>query len=402
MNWFKETAIVFRAEMSAVFSDVGVMIFFFLLPLAYPVVYSLIYNPEVTRDMPVAVVDDSRTALSREFIRHADATEAMKICGYASSIEEAKEWMAEKKCFGVFYIPSDYARKLGRAEQPQIQFYSDMTLLLRYRTFLQSLTDLQIATGAELREMALADLGLPAQTATASSQSIGNAGFPLGDTQQGFASFIIPGIVVLILQQSMLLGIVMLGGTRAERRRKISLGTTDYSTLSTLDTYSPSAQIWGRTLCYTLLYLPISIYILHYILVFFNYPHQGLILDYFLLMLPMLLASAMLGQSLTALASERESAFIIVVFTSVAFLFLSGLTWPRYAMPGIFSMMGDIVPCTWGLEGFVRINSNGAKLALESRPFYWMWGLTAAYTILAYLVARFQTRGERKQARGIV
>lgn len=396
MNWIKETALVFRAEMSAVFSDMGVMIFFFLLPLAYPIVYSLIYNPEVTRDMPVAVVDNSRTALSREFIRHADATEAMKICGYASSLEEAKQWMAEKKCFGVFYIPADYAQKLGRAEQPQIQFYSDMTLLLRYRTFLQSLTDLQIATGAELRRMAMADLGLVASTATAGEQQIGNQGFPMGDTQQGFASFIIPGIVVLILQQSMILGIVMLGGTRAERRRRLNPDTSDYPSITILDSYSPSAQIWGRTLCYTLLYLPITIYILHYVLVFFNYPHQGLILDYFLLMLPMLLASAMLGQALTSMASERESAFIIVVFTSVAFLFLSGLTWPRYAMPGIFGWISDIVPCTWGLQGFVRINSNDGSLALESGPYFWLWGLTIAYTILAYIVARCQTRPLRK------
>lgn len=73
-----------------VFRDPGIMLFFFALPLVYPIVYSLIYNPEVTRDMPVAVVDSDRTSLSREFVRHADATQAMKICGYASNIEEAR------------------------------------------------------------------------------------------------------------------------------------------------------------------------------------------------------------------------------------------------------------------------------------------------------------------------
>ena len=42
----------------------------------------------------------------------------------------------------------------------------------------------------------------------------------LGDPTQGFASFVIPGILVLILQQSMVLGVVMLGATSAERRRR--------------------------------------------------------------------------------------------------------------------------------------------------------------------------------------
>lgn len=42
-EWLSETARIFRHEMSLVFSDVGVMLFFFFLPIAYPIVYSLIY-----------------------------------------------------------------------------------------------------------------------------------------------------------------------------------------------------------------------------------------------------------------------------------------------------------------------------------------------------------------------
>ena len=383
-EWLLETARIFRHEMSLVFTDVGVMLFFFFLPIAYPIVYSLIYNTEVTRDMPVAVIDHSRTAMSREFTRHADATEAIKVCGYAANLQEAKEWLADKKCFAILEIPADYTRKLGRAEQPQVHFYCDMTLLLRYRTFSSSLAGLQIATGAQLRQMTLDDLGMPS---SGESTSIGSVGFALGDTQQGFASFIIPGIVVLILQQSMILGIVLLGGTRAEQRRRLK----GYEPVAG-DTASPSAQIFGRTLCYVLLYIPISVYILHYVLHFFHYPHEGAVTDYIIFILPMLLASAMLGQTLNIMATERESAFIIVVFTSVAFLFLSGLTWPRYAMGDFLTWLGAIVPATWGVEGFVRINSNGAPLGLEPRPYLWLWGLTLVYTATAYLVARWQTR----------
>ncbi|MDE6282743.1 MAG: ABC transporter permease [Muribaculaceae bacterium] len=384
-EWLLETARIFRHEMTLVFSDIGVMLFFFFLPIAYPIVYSLIYNTEVTRDMPVAVVDHARTALSREFVRHADATEAMKICGYAADLNEARDWMAAKKCFAIIEIPEDYSRKLGRAEQPQVQFYCEMSLLLRYRTFSSSLADLQIATGADLRERALDDLGMPSNGAPSNIESYG---FALGDTQQGFASFIIPGIVVLILQQSMLLGIVLLGGTRAEQRRRLrGGGVTVFG-----DDASPSAQILGRALCYTIIYIPLAIYILHYIPLFFHYPHEGKVIEYVLFIFPMLLASAMLGQTLNIMATERESAFIIVVFTSVAFLFLSGLTWPVYAMNRFLGWISDMIPCTWGLQGFVHINSNDAVMGQQSHPFAWLWGLTVFYTLTAYLVTRWQTR----------
>jgi ABC-2 type transport system permease protein len=382
-EWFLETAKVFRREFGMVFRDAGVMLFFFALPLAYPIVYAAIYNPEVTREMPVAVVDNSRTAESREFVRHADATQAIKICGYASDLAQARRWWEEKKCFAVIEIPKDFSQKIGRGEQGVVQFYSDVSLLLRYRTFLESITELQMATDTQLRERALNTLGV-AQAGEGSG--IQTEAYFLGDPQQGFASFILPGIVVLILQQSLILGVTMLGGTSNDRRRRN--GGTDPLAI----TASPSATIIGKTLCYVTLYLPLTIYILHYIPLMFAFPHIGEIQDYFLFMLPMLISSALLGLTLQFMVSERESAFIVVVFTSVAFLFLSGLTWPRYAMQPLWKMLGDIIPATWGIEGFIRINNNGAPLALESTPYQWLWWLSAAYFITAYLVTRYKTR----------
>jgi ABC-2 type transport system permease protein len=404
-EWIIETARIFRHEFSAVFTDTGVLIFFFFLPLAYPIVYSLIYNTEVSRDMPVAVVDNSRTALSREFIRHADATQAIKICGYAANMQEAKQWMAERKCYAIFEIPADYAEKIGRAQQPQVQFYIEMSLLLRYRTFTSSIAELQMATCAELREMSLADLGIPS---SGSSSAIESYGFAMGDTQQGFASFVIPGIVVLILQQSMILGIMMLGGTRNENRRRLlnggnaallngELGNAKAKAKAAKINYdlsfsnlSPSANIFGRALCYTLIFLPLTIYILHFVPHFFSYPQEGNLLEELMFIFPMLLATAMLGQTLIIFASERESAFIVIVFTSVAFLFLSGLTWPRFAMSQPLLWLSDLIPATWGIQGFIHMNSNGAPLAFQSTAYYWLWGLTAFYTLTAYLVARRQ------------
>lgn len=379
-EWVLETARSFRHELHACLTDVGVLIFFLFLPLAYPLIYSLIYNTEVTRDMPVVVVDNCRTADTREFVRHADATEAIRIAGYAANMQEAKEAMMSKNCFGILEIPRDYSQKLMRLEQPQVQFYCNMTLLLRYRTFLGSLTELQMATGAELRERALSDLGMPPSAAPSAVSSVGYA---MGDTQQGFASFIIPGIVILILQQSMLLGITMLGGTRQERRRL--RGPLP------CDTYSPSAQIFGRTLAYVFIYIPLTLYILDFVPAFFSYPHHSDMLTDLLTVLPMLLATAMMGQALNILASERESSFIIVVFTSVLFLFLSGLTWPRFAINGCLTVLGDFVPATWGIDSFVRINSNGATLADQKTAWIWMWLLFVVYTAIAYLVVRIQT-----------
>ncbi|MDE6315154.1 MAG: ABC transporter permease [Muribaculaceae bacterium] len=381
-RWFKETAQVWSRELRLIFTDAGMLLFFFALPLAYPLVYTLIYNPEVVTDIPVTVVDNSRTSASRELTRSIDATSAIKIVGYATSLSEARRWQAEKRCYGILVIPEDYDREIGRGEQTHVDFYSDMSLLLRFRTFLSALTDVQLATGAKIRTQKMEAAGLPASEAPISSEA-----FFLGDSEQGFASFIIPGIVVLIIQQSMILGIAMLVGTSRERRRRN--GGIDPLEIQA----TPSATMAGKLLAYLVPYLPMAIYALHYVPLIFSLPHSGSMTQYLPFFLPMLIASAGFGLVISQIfIKEREMSLMVVVFTSVGFLFLSGLTWPRYAMHPLWQWIGNCIPAVWGVEGFIRINSNGATLAQNSHPYLMLWLLSAIYWSIYWVMLRHKRK----------
>lgn len=378
-NWFAALGRVFRRELRHIIKDPGVLLFFIALPLAYPVVYTLIYNPEVIRKLPVAVVDESMTVASRDFIRKASASPSIEIYARCPNMADAKELMAEGKVFGIMQIPGDYAKKLGNGEQAHVEFYAEMSLLLRYRTFVAALTDLQIEMISAVTGEKLQMAGLQSLAGDASAPIKSESNF-LGDTEQGFASFVIPGIVILILQQSMILGITLLGGTSRERRRRN--GGIDPEEVQGV---SASATVWGKALCYTVFYFPMTIYILRFIPEMFNLPHYGNPADYYLFIFPLLLASAFLGLTLNYFMKQRESAFIIIVFTSVIFLFLSGLTWPRYAMSPLWTWLGNCVPGVWGVEGFIRINSNAAALSEVGRDYIALWILAAVYMLTACL-----------------
>lgn len=378
-NWFAALGRVFRRELRHIIKDPGVLLFFIALPLAYPVVYTLIYNPEVIRKLPVAVVDESMTVASRDFIRKASASPSIEIYARCPNMADAKELMAEGKVFGIMQIPGDYAKKLGNGEQAHVEFYAEMSLLLRYRTFVAALTDLQIEMISAVTGEKLQMAGLQSLAGDASAPINSESNF-LGDTEQGFASFVIPGIVILILQQSMILGITLLGGTSRERRRRN--GGIDPEEVQGV---SASATVWGKALCYTVFYFPMTIYILRFIPEMFNLPHYGDPADYYLFIFPLLLASAFLGLTLNYFMKQRESAFIIIVFTSVIFLFLSGLTWPRYAMSPLWTWLGNCVPGVWGVEGFIRINSNAAALSEVGRDYIALWILAAVYMLTACL-----------------
>lgn len=397
MNVFRKISVwssgmgrVFRNELRVIFHDFGVLLFFFGLTFLYPVVYTLIYNPEVTRKLPVAVVDDSRSAESRDFVQRASASPAIDIYTYCNDMNEARAVMAANDCFAIIKIPYDYGKNIGRGEPAHVEMFFDMSLLLRYRTLLSAMTDLQVDMINNLTGERISAAGLTSYAASGALPIQSESNF-LGDTEQGFASFIIPGIVILILQQGMLLGITFLGGTANERRRRN--GGIDPEAVNDA---GPMATIWGRTFAYVLVLIPSTVYVMRIIPEIFNLPHYGSPVDYYLFIFPMLLATAFMGQTLNLIMKERESAFIIWVFTSVIFLFLSGLTWPRYAMGPLWTALGDCVPAVWGVEGFIRINSNAASLSEVSRPYVWMWILTGVYMITAYFTVKYIRSKERR------
>lgn len=391
-NWLTSLFKVWRREFYLVFHDAGVLLFFFALPLMYPVVYTIIYNPEVIRDMPVAVVDHSRTAQSRELARMVDATDGLEVYQYAPDMGAARRMMNEKEVFGILEIPADYARCIGRGEQANVTYYADVSLLLRYRQALLNLTDVQLALATRYQQEKIASGGLLLQDIGGSPVDVQSV--MMGDPTQGFASFIMPGVLVLILHQSLILGVTMLAGGAAERRRR-----NDGFDPMAVDA-PPTATILGKVLCYVAIYIPMSLYALHFVPWMFTLPHLESMLDCLIFIFPMLIAASMLGLCVASFVTEREASLMVVVFTSVVFLFLSGLTWPRYAMSPFWQLIGDCIPATWGVEGFIRLNSNGATFAQESHPTLMLWTLAAVYFSVAWLlVRRFGLFGTRRAVR---
>lgn len=388
IRWFSNAARAMTAEFRVVFHDVGVMLFFFVLPLLYPVTYTLIYNPEIVTDIPVAIVDRSQTPQSRELIRKLDATQSMKIYTQAASTDEARDMLFDRKIHAYFVIPEDYARKIGTLEQPQVEAYCDMSLLLRYRQIFSAVTEVQLNLVSDITAERLGATGLSGAVSSVPVQSTQNI---MGDPTQGFASFIMPGIIILILQQSMLLGCTLIGGTRRERR----LNYQGYDPVEG-DLPGHSAVVFGRAMCYVLCYVPMTLYVLHWVPAMFDLPHYGDFTHELIFFFPLLLATAFLGQASVFFSRKREMCFMLVVFSSLVFLFLSGLTWPRYAMSKVWIWCGDLVPATWGVEGFIRMNSNGATIPENTTPYIALWVLAAIYYILAIVVSRYFARVDRR------
>lgn len=371
-------------------SDIGIILFLAFLPLAYPIIYSLIYNPEQVRDVRMVVVDHDRTALSRELVRNLDATQEIRIIGYAADLGEGKKAMNSHKCYGILEIPEGFQRKVGRGESSPAVLYSEMSLLLRYRGFLVATTNVAQAMGSEILNEKISE-STPLAETLISGDPLGVENVTMGNLESGFDSFIMPGVLVLILQQCLILAIGMTGGAKREKPWL-------YSDIDKATSWGTIKSLSGAGLAYITVIVVACIYMLHYIPMMFRFPMAGDPFEIQLFILPMVIASIALGFCFQVFCRERESVFVIWVVTSVAFLFLSGLTWPRYAMGPVWHTVSNLVPATFGVEGFIRMNTNGATLAQVSGDYIALWIQAAGYSILAFLVQRFYVMPTRVKA----
>ena len=204
-------------ELRNVFKDQGVLIFFILVPLAYPLVYAFIYTQEVVRDVPAAVVDNSRSSLSREFIRMVDATPDIKVQSYCADMEEAQNLIEEGRVYGIIYIPEEFARNISQGKQVSVSIFSDMSGLLYYKSLLMATTNVSLDMNKDIKIERMGNT-------TARQDEIGTAPIEYEDIslfnpQDGFASFLIPAVLILVIQQTLLLGIGLSAGTARETNK---------------------------------------------------------------------------------------------------------------------------------------------------------------------------------------
>lgn len=383
-GWLGSVTRVMTREFKLVRRDEAVIIFFVVLALVYPPLYSLIYNTEVLRNEPVVVVDDCHSPLSREFIRQIDATPEVWVKAYASDMDEARDMMARKQCYGIYYLPADFERSVHEGAHGHVSLYCDMSVMMRYKAMLTALTSVQMETGSELQAERMARI-VNMDGGLVESRQV-----PLGNTGMGIGSAVLPFILVFVLQQGMMLGIAMLhAGGMGRRRRNKGYDRLEIKAL-------PGASLIGKALAYLVIYTLPVLFTLYIIPLIFHFPINGNLLEILFMAVPFLLASAFFGLVMRVFVNNREGVFLVLAFTSLIFVFLAGVSWPRYLMSPYWIAIGDMIPGYWGATAFVRMQVAGASLSQIGSIYWTMWILAAVWFVIAYLVELFVLRPKYK------
>ena len=387
----RDTALIWRDEMRRIFKDEGVVIFFFLVPLIYPLLYSWIYNNEVVREVPVVVVDNSHSQMSREFIRKCNASPDVKIVCYADDIDEAKMLVGRDVAKAVYFIPSDFQIRLNRMQQATISVYCDMSLLLAYKMTYQTAVLVSQEMNAEIQ---IQQSGKYTQREEQiQTKPLDYDALPMFSPGGGYGSFILPAVLMLIIQQTLVLGIGLSAGTARESNVFQDLVPPQKHY------YGMFRNVFGKSLCYLMIYMVMGAWLTIVVPRLFHFPCLAHWQDLLAMMIPYTLACIFFGITVSCLVRYRENVMLLMVFVSVPLLFLSGVSWPQNNIPGYWQGFSWLFPSTFGVRGFVRMNTMGATLHDVRQEYICLWIQVVVYFFVTCAVYRYQIHHTRSNAK---
>lgn len=352
----------------------------------YGLLYNYMYAPDVVRNVPVVVVDNSKTELSREYIRLLNATPGVDVIATGEDYKEAQELMKMDEAAGILYLPYDFTDRVSRGDESIFIMYETTSAFLYYLAIQEASAGSMLALNDRYRPEMI--VFLPSQDATSLSvaKPVNVAGTALYNYTEGYGTYLIPAVLIVIMFQTLLMVIGMVGGE--ERQYRL------------LQNYRPTLRqavkiVTGKTFVYLILYAVFSLFLLGLIPLIFDLPAIGNAWNIVMLLIPFLLAGSFFGLSASVFFTDSDAPLLMIAFFSVGLIFLSGISYPLELMPWYWKLSHYLIPAAPATLAYVKLSSMGASMAEIRAEYITLWIQCAVYFGLACLAYRYNIRKAR-------
>jgi ABC-2 type transport system permease protein len=381
---------VFRGEFRRIFALRPVFSVLVVGSIFYAVLYPQPYLNEALRNVPIAIVDGDGTVISRELARRVDATTDVAVTMVLPDLVSAEREVYARRIFGILVIPRNFERDVLHGRASPIALYADASYFLVYQRVSGGVVAVARTLGAEVETARLIGIGVDPVLASAASDPLQLTAVPLFNPQGGYATYVLPGAFVLLLQQILLMGVGLLGTLPGANP---GINATDGLRPG------PLATVAGKMLAYLLfeaLVLPLYLIALPYL---YGLPRLGGVVPILIMAVPFVLAVSGLGLVVAAIFKNPLRVQLVLATIGLPFFFLAGFAWPTEVIPDAVHVASLLVPSTSAIGGFTRLAQLGAPLADVRSEFQILWGLAIFYGgvvwILEFRKRRRDGRNER-------
>ena len=343
------------------------------LMLAVPVMQLLIFGFAVrtdVRNLPTVIFDQSRTQESRSFVQSLVATDNFLVKSQVHSYAEALEAVDAGRARAAVVFPPDYARSLKRGDTTPVQVLVDASDPTASQSAIAAAQLVGQKTNMRLVELRIGTAGSPA-----SQLPIDVRVRPLYNPALANAIFIVPGLIGMILSNTL----IIITALSIVRERET--GTLEQLIVTPLAKWE---IMLGKIAPYVLVgYLQLTIVLVVGYFVF-HVPVRGPLLALYGASFLFIVASLGLGLFVSTLGRNQAQVMQTAFLFLLPNILLSGFMWPREAMPAAARYVGIFLPLTHYLR-LVR------GIILKGNGLTELWPQLLGLAVFAFLFFMFST-----------
>lgn len=336
-----------------------------VLPAVQLALFGYAIRTEV-RNLPTVILDESRTAQSRELLVAWENTENFTFTSEVVGRDAIRQAIASGEARAAVVIPPDYATDLKRGRTASAQVIVDAADPLASQAAIGGAAQAGQVVAMRLRgDPAVLPLELRVR--------------PWYNPTLDSATYIVPGIIGILLSLTLIL--IMSISIVRERER----GTLEQLIVTPID--RPSLMLGKMTPFVLIGYIQMTVVILLGWLLF-DVPLRGSLTLLYVLSLAFIIANLGVGLFISTAVKSQVQAMQLSFFFLLPNILLSGFMFPREAMPAAAQWLGLALPLTYFLD-MVR----GVLLKGVGFEYLWRDALIMslfAFAFIALSVRRFQ------------
>ncbi|MCQ2121984.1 MAG: ABC transporter permease [Fibrobacter sp.] len=374
-------------EWKLFFTDPAAVLLLVVAGLLYAFYYPTPYIYQTVSKVPVGIVDMDHSEKARELIQMSAAAQQIEVRAVYNDLLEAENAMAKSDIFGYMVIPKDMEKNLQRKEQVSLNIFTHGAYVMLHGAIGTAFSTCAMTLGAtsKVKQIALAKK-VPSAQAMAMRDPFPISIQTMFNSTGSYSNYIVPSVLILILQQSLVIGIGVLGGPRAHRRFRRKFRD------SAVENESLPFRYFGRSLAYFMHYCCFILFYHCVIYNIFNFPRRGELLPMMVFALVFLASTINFGMVISQIFLRRETSMQLFLYLSIPILFLANFSWPTYLMPRWMAAISYILPSTFAIPAWISIEQMGGDIYDVAPKLYALAIQAVIYACLGLLLSRVRDK----------
>ncbi|UPQ76170.1 ABC transporter permease [Chryseobacterium nepalense] len=378
---------IMKREVRNISGDSSLFLILLIAPVLYAFMYGSIYLNKGEEKVKLALIDDDGSAVSRLLTDQLNVTPIIEIVP-ASNISEAQEKMYHGEVEGYFYIQKDLEKYILSQKQGNVNLVLNASRFLPSSDLLSTVTKVCLTVGAGVRKTYFNKQGMGEDESMKMTNPINMDYRPLYNSGMTYGSFLLPGLLAIILQQTLLIGVA--AGFTSEREEK------KLPELYKISGFSISKLIFGKGILYLCIFMIFGTFFTIVNFSVFGVSVRGSFMDLALIAVIFIFSIIVLGMLIGSFFRSKLFAFQVLVFSSYPIFLITGYSMPYQSLPSAIQVMSDLIPTSPFLKIYISMVQAGGSLRDNIDSVIHLVILLLVLLILLILRLKYLIKSDKK------